>query len=88
VQYDYCAAYLALSQEDLAKARTTVEKYVQHPVDRWRNAFVAVVNQVDEAGGKPTKVSEADDRDQKQGLAASKEPGVEFTIDNKAIQLT
>jgi hypothetical protein len=33
-------------------------------------------------------VSEADDRDQKQGLAASKEPGVEFTIDNKAIQLT
>jgi hypothetical protein len=88
VQYDYCTAYLALSQEDLAKARTTAEKYTTYPVDRWRTAFVNVLNQVDEAGGKPSKVSEADDRNQKQGLAAATEPGVEFTLDNKAIQLT
>src|SRR6185503_1670100 len=55
VQYDYCSAYLALYQEDLAKARAAAEKYVTYPVDRWRNAFVNVLNQVDEAGGKPTK---------------------------------
>jgi hypothetical protein len=88
VQYDYCTAYLALSQEDLAKARTAAEKYTTYPVDKWRSLFVNVLNQVDEAGGKPTKVSEADDRNQKQGLAAAKEPGVDFTLDSKAIQLT
>ena len=88
LQYDYCAAYLALSEGDLPKARSLAERYANHPVDRWRNSFRTVLGQLDEAEGKAPQVADAEDRAQRQGELAAKEPSFEFTLDNRAIHLT
>jgi hypothetical protein len=88
IQYDYCAAYLDFSSDDPRKARAIAERYAGHPVDRWREAFQDVLHQLDEAEGKAAQVANADDRNQQQGRLAATEPGFEFTLDNKAVQLS
>jgi hypothetical protein len=88
VQYDYCAAYLDFFADDPRKARAIAEQYAKHPVDRWREAFQTVVHQLDEASGKNAGIANADDRNQQQGHLAATEPGFEFTLDNKAMQLS
>jgi hypothetical protein len=88
MQYDYCSAYLDFYGDDPLKARAMAMKYVNHPVDRWRNAFASLANQLNEIEGGGPKIADADDRDQRQGQLAAKEPSVEFTIEAKAINLT
>jgi hypothetical protein len=88
VQYDYCAAYLDFFADDPRKARAIAERYAGHPVDRWREAFQTVLHQLDEADGKGAQVANADDRGQQQTQLAATEPGFEFTLDNKAVQLS
>jgi len=87
LQYDYCAAYLDFFSADPQHARTIAARYVGHPVDRWRNAFAALVNQLDEAEGKGPKLVDADDRGQRQGQLAATEPGFGFTLDARQILL-
>jgi len=87
LQYDYCAAYLDFFSDDPQHARTIAAHYIGHPVDRWRNAFAALVNQLDEAEGKGPKLVDADDRGQRQGQLAATEPGFGFTLDARQIQL-
>jgi hypothetical protein len=88
LQYDYCSAYLAMSEDDLAKARAVAMKHANHPVDRWKNAFQNVINTLDEAEGKGPKVADADDRNLQQAKAAASEPSLDFTVENKTINLT
>lgn len=88
MQYDYCAAYLAFYTEELAKARTIAAKYATHPVDRWRNTFTAITNQLDEVEGKSTKVADKDNQAQQQTQLAATEPTFDFTIDARKINLT
>ncbi|HEX3151724.1 MAG TPA: hypothetical protein VHR66_26870 [Gemmataceae bacterium] len=88
IQYDYCQAYLDMFNDEPKKARSIAMKYVKHPVDRWRNTFTAIISQLDEIEGKGPRVVDANDRDQQQGVLAATEPNFEFTLDNKAIQLS
>jgi hypothetical protein len=88
LQYDYCAAYLELFSEEPQRARAIAGRYAEYPVDRWRNAFAVLVHQLDEAEGRGPKIADADDRGQRQGQLAATEPGFEFTLDAKQIQLT
>lgn len=88
MQYDYCAAYLDMFGDDPQRARVLVAKYAGHPVDRWRNTFAALAHQLDEIGGKGPQVADGEDRSQRQGQLAANEPDVEFTIDNKSINMT
>ncbi|MCI0703870.1 MAG: hypothetical protein L0241_22665, partial [Planctomycetia bacterium] len=88
MQYDYCAAYLEMFDGDLKKARAIASKYADFPVDRWRNTFTAIIAQLDEIEGKGPKLVDPNDRNQNQGQLAATEPGFEFTIDNKSINLT
>jgi hypothetical protein len=87
LQYDYCAAYMDFFSDEPERARAVAARYVNHPVDRWRNAFVALLNQLDEVEGKGPKVADTEDRDQRQGQLAANEPGFEFTLDARQIQL-
>lgn len=87
MQYDYCAAYLALFTEELGKARTIAAKYAAHPVDRWRNTFTTITNQLDEVEGKATKVADKDSRADLQAQLAATEPTFDFTIDARKINL-
>ncbi len=88
MQYDYCAAYLDLYTEETQKARSIALKYVNHPVDRWRNTFTALISQLDEIDGKAPILVDKDNRDQEQARLAAKEANFEFTLDAKTIHLT
>ena len=44
LQYDYCAAYLAFFSDEPQRARAIALKHANHPVDRWRNAFAAIIS--------------------------------------------
>lgn len=88
MQYDYCAAYLEMFTDDPRKARSIAMQYVNHPVDRWRNTFQAVLNQLDEIEGKATAVADKDDQAQKQGQLAATEPTFEAALDGKTLVVT
>lgn len=88
MQFHYCAAYLALFAEDPKAARAIAEKYAAHPVDRWRKVFAEVLSQVDEIEGKAVKLSDAESRSARQTELAAKQPSFDFTLENKALQLT
>ena len=88
IQYDYFAAYMDMYHDLPTKARAIATNYLKHPVDRWRNAFAAIVSQLDEIEGKAGKVTNPEDRDQQQTHLASKEPSFDFAIDAKTIQMT
>jgi hypothetical protein len=88
MQYDYCAAYLEMFNDDPKKARSIAAKYASHPVDRWRNTFGALLAQLDEIEGKVAKVVDPENKGQQQEALAATEPGFEFTLDARAIQLS
>jgi hypothetical protein len=88
IQYDYCAAYLDFFGEDPQRARAVAERYADYPVNRWRNSFTALLHQLDEAEGKGPKLVDAEDRTQRQGQLAANEPGFDFTLDAKQVQLS
>ncbi|MDB5306990.1 MAG: hypothetical protein JWO38_1192 [Gemmataceae bacterium] len=88
LQYDYCAAYLAMFDENPVRARSIAAKYLGHPVDRWRNAFAAIVNHLDEATGKGSKVADPTDPGQNQGNLAATEPAFEAGVQGKGVSLS
>ena len=87
LQYDYCAAYLDMFSDEPAKAPAIAARYVTYPVDRWRNAFNVMTQQLEEAKGQGPKVVDADDRTQRQGQLAATEPSFEFTLEGPKINL-
>ncbi|MBX9585368.1 MAG: hypothetical protein K2X87_34100, partial [Gemmataceae bacterium] len=88
VQYDYCAAYLAVSEGNPSRAASIAAGYETHPVDRWRNRFAAVRAQVDEAEGRGGRVVDQDDRDQRLGQAAAGGPGFELAVGPAGVTVT
>jgi hypothetical protein len=94
LQYDYCAAYLDLFADEPQRARAIASRYLDYPVDRWRNTFATLINQLDEAEGKGSKVLAAGHsngdpgRGQRQGQLAATEPAFDFTVDSSQIHLT
>lgn len=87
MQYDYCAAYLDLFQEDFVNARQIAAKYAEHPVDRWRNTFAAITAQLDEAAGADTKPVDADDRNQQQTTLAATAPSFDLQLEARKLTI-
>jgi hypothetical protein len=87
LQYDYLAAYMQLFRFDLPAARAIAQKYAEYPVDRWRNAFAALVAQVDEAQGQDVKTIDAEDQGQQQTELAATAPGFDFQVEGQQIVL-
>ncbi|MEM7235873.1 MAG: hypothetical protein AAF517_27140, partial [Planctomycetota bacterium] len=81
IQYDYLDAYLCFYRENLRRARTVANPYRDYPVKRWRQAFLAVIAQLDEIEGGPTQVVDTGKRDEVQTQLADKAPGVDFLIE-------
>src|SRR5262249_30954626 len=77
-----------LFSEQPEKARVIAAKYRDHPVDRWRNAFAAVVNHLDEALGRGPEVADANDPNQRQNQLAATEPGFEAAVEGKGVAVT
>lgn len=89
MQYDYCVAYLDFFTDAHAKARAVAIRYANHPVDRWKHTFAAILAQLDEAEGKGPQTTPVDteDRGQQQIALAATEPNFDFTVEAKQINL-
>ncbi len=87
MQYDYCAAYVDFFTSEHARARAIAVKYAQHPVERWRKTFAAIVDQLDEAAGGGVKSADPEDRSQQQGQLAASEPSFDFAVESRQITL-
>ena len=87
LQYDYFTAYLDFFADEPKQARAIADKFADHPVDRWREAFAAIAAQLDEIEGKAAKVIDEEDRGEVQtGLAAS-ETSFDFNVESKQVTL-
>ena len=83
LQYDYLAAYLALFREDLDTARTLAANYANHPVDRWRNRFANLANQL----ADEVEAIDDENREQTQAVLAATAPALELRVESREIQL-
>ncbi len=87
LQCDYLQAYLAFYRGDLDGARRLAQPHAQHPVDRWRTRFAAVLAQLDEAAGGAAVATDAENRDQAQSALAATEPALELLVEAGRIRL-
>lgn len=87
LQYDYFAAYLAMSQDKPDQAQAIAARYAAYPVDRWREAFAAITAQVAEISGAQPAIVDGEDRGQQQTQLAATEPSFDFRVEVKAIKV-
>jgi hypothetical protein len=88
LQCDYLEACLALHNQDARAARQLAEPHADHPVDRWRSRFQAVLASVEEAEGAAIRVIDEDDRDAEQTQLADSEASFDFTVEKGAVTMT
>jgi hypothetical protein len=88
MQYDYCAAYLDMFNDEPKKARAIAMQYANYPVDRWKNTFSTIIAQLDEIEGKAAVLIDKENRDQKMGQLAATQPNFEAALDGKSVVLT
>jgi len=83
LQYDYLAAYAAVCRGTIDEARAAASRWLDHPVDRWRRRFVALVQLLDEAAapGAGRPALDPDSRDQRMAELAAREPTLDVTVD-------
>ncbi len=89
LQYDYMSAYMDFYRGDTAHAREVASRHVDHPVDRWRERFQAVIAQLDEIeSGELGDADLGDGRDAAQNALAATEPILEFEIDGSLLKIS
>ncbi|NBB84430.1 MAG: hypothetical protein GVY28_13635 [Alphaproteobacteria bacterium] len=81
LQYDYFQACAAFYREDLAAARRIADRYADHPVDRWRQRFAEVANQLDQIAGAADGVVRQDDQQQAQTELAATAPALDVRVE-------
>ena len=86
LQYDYMQAYLAFFGPEPGRARAIAERYVDHPVLRWRTAFRDVLAQLDEAEGRAPVAGDGDGA-QRQDVLAGSEPALDLAVEARRITL-
>ncbi len=87
LQYDYFAAYLAMYQRETERAAALARKHENHPVNRWRNAFVAVSHQIREIMGGDVELADPDDRNQQQTKLAATDASFDFRVENQTVEV-
>src|SRR5690606_8273270 len=83
LQYDYCRAYLDFFEEQPDVAAAISAKHRDRPVDRWREAFRAISDQVAELQGEGRAPREGDARDAER-LAAT-EPAFDLSVAGQTV---
>jgi hypothetical protein len=95
LQLDYLSAYAACFRGDLAAARSLAEPHRDHPVDRWRARFTALLAMLDEAAGRASTAtsrlapSAADPVNRDRAIAdlAARQPTLALVVDHGALVL-
>ncbi len=90
LQHAYLAAYAAAAAGDLAAARAHAGPHAEHPVDRWRHRFAALVAMLDEvAGAAPAAdVGARDHRDRTMDHLAAQQPTLAVEVKDGQIVLS
>jgi hypothetical protein len=81
-------AWFAFTYEKPEEAMQIAENYKDYPVIRWQNLFADVLTQAGEITGAAAKIIDDENREQKTGVLADTQPGFEFRVENRQIQLT
>lgn len=89
LQHAYLAAYAACLTGDLDAARALAAPWREHPVDRWRQRFAALLAMLDEVARPDTAPAVLDPRSREQQLAdhAASAPAFELSVDRDGIEL-
>ena len=88
LQFDLFDAWLDLIRENPERAKQIASTHAEHPVDRWRQAFRAIVAQCDEITGEQVAVVDPEDRTQQQTAAADRTASFDFTVAKRQIDLS
>lgn len=88
LQYAYLAAYSACYRGDLKAARSLASPHRDHPVDRWRNLFTALLSMLDEVEGAAApdaraterRLIDPDSRDQQMAASAARQPTLDVSM--------
>ncbi len=87
LQHDYFTAYLDFYSSDPQQAGAIVQRYADYPVDRWREAFQAIGQQLAEIQGQPNTVVNPEDQQQTQTRLAATEATFEFQVEARKITI-
>lgn len=85
LQLDYLRAYAALYRGTVDEAAEIAGRYADHPVDRWRERFARVTEQVAEIRGAAVAPAEGGDRERQQEQLAAGEANFEFTTEGRRV---
>jgi len=85
MQYDYLAAYAACLEGNVGAARELAQRWREHPVDRWRHKFSALVSMLDEIAGAAPQIVDPRSRDQQHADLAAKQPTFDLALDREGI---
>ena len=87
LQHDYFTAYLDFYSPDPQQAGAIVQRYADYPVDRSREAFQAIGQQLAEIHGQPNTVVNPEDQQQTQTRLAATEATFEFQVEARKITI-
>jgi hypothetical protein len=97
MQHDYLAAYLACVTGELERARELASRWREHPVDRWRHRFGALLAMLDELAGRAPEAVDGEvgrdgavgpSRDQQHAELAARQPTFELAVDAAGLAIT
>lgn len=87
LQYDYLKSYAALYQKNVDEAGAIAAKYLEFPVDRWREKFAEVDSQVREIKGlQVEKEGDLNREDQLERLS-KKDAIIDLTVNGREIEV-
>ncbi|MGN6108472.1 MAG: hypothetical protein ACTHU0_25430, partial [Kofleriaceae bacterium] len=87
MQHDNHAAFAACLAGELDRARALVDRWADHPVDRWRHRFGALRAMLDELAGAAPAILDPHSRDQQQAELAARQPTFEIAVDRDGIEI-
>ena len=85
MQHDYLAAYAACIAGDVKAARALAAPWRDHPVDRWRHRFGALLAMLDEVAGAGPAIVDPRSREQQHADLAAKQPTFEIALDREGV---
>ncbi len=85
MQHDYLAAYSACIVGNIAAARALAAPWREHPVDRWRHRFGALLAMLDEVDGAAPAIVDPRSREQQHAELAAKQPAFEIALDREGV---
>ncbi|MCW5808582.1 MAG: hypothetical protein KIT31_39895, partial [Deltaproteobacteria bacterium] len=88
LQHDYLAAYVACLAGDTGRAFALASRWRDHPVDRWRHRFGALLAMLDEVRGAAAVIVDPRSREQQHAGLAAVQPAFELAVDRDGVVVT